>query len=93
MINRSKLVNRKRIGYEKVVVHREAGIREDFNENLQIHLFINYEVNCRMKNKPSTLKLRASINSHETRKWIMKTKYIIMKTNVGSTSSGLIDLG
>ena len=65
MINRSKLVNRKRIGYEKVVVHREAGIREDFNENLQIHLFINYEVNCRMKNKPSTLKLKASIDSHE----------------------------
>ena len=41
MINRSKLVNRRRIGYEKVVVHREAGIGEDFNEDLQIHLFIN----------------------------------------------------
>ena len=78
MINRSKLVNRRRIGYEKVVVHREEGISEDFNENLQIHLFIDYEVNCRMKNKPSTLKLKASIKCHETRKWIMKTKDIIM---------------
>ena len=45
MINRSKLVNGKRIGYEKVVVHREAGIGEELNEDLQIHLFINYETN------------------------------------------------
>ena len=55
---------KKKIGYEKVVVHQESGIGEDLNEDLQIHLFINYEANggCvrRMKNKPSTLELRAN---------------------------------
>ena len=45
MINRSKLANGKKIGYEKVVVHQESGIGEDLNEDLQIHLFINYEAN------------------------------------------------
>ena len=64
MINRSKLANGRKIGYEKVVVHQESGIGEDLNEDLQIHLFINYEANgsCvrRMKNEPSTLELRAN---------------------------------